>query len=1544
MRKGASLILMVFLMSMLLQPGPAAFPVSGAAAAPPNTAAASEEPSFSFDFSAPSERWTQLVTSDAPATFSHVSYEYADSVITVGGQVTHALRSADALLSGSAVQEETPTRIIAQGGYIARDLLDTAASVSGAQIGIGSVVVDPDAGTAFKVVAPVEHSGVYRANAALSESVAALDGTYAVAQPEFDEVLKSFELQEETLALTRGNISGFAPHVEASLADASGYRLLSDVDDFRYLPDDPLIALRFNDTLLNANLGDGQSVSVTVSGQIGIGSIGLTGKYSGFGGYKIAMTVDQETDLSVVLNTDVASEVRIPLFGISVPFGIGEVTGGVFAIIGLDGTLLLEIESQTYTATTMGVSGGTAFYVPTSARPVFDQELKADGDCSLSGNINGYIKVGPMVKMDLFGFDLVGGGAFLGAGVQVATTGHFLDIELRGIFNVYVSLGGKTLNLANYQPVILTRKQADTAGYRIKIMEAFVKPGRVGGIIEQQMDGGAASDYYAPAPGVPYRILVVPDGTAFNPDDPGSIDQASIRKYPESGYATTNGEGEFIQKDDAILFHGDRAYLEFQAFGQSYYSDPVSAVLPFEDVTITWADYFSEYVTGTVQPVRLINWEAGPDDPPDQQVEWVPYDNAVVHLSPYNGNLGVETYGGTAICRTDAHGNFDTRTPFEANGLITENQIDVRPAYQPEHSAAYLWTWFVASLDHNNATITPPAIFFNPTMSLSVNRVIREVEDSYSRVEQDGQIIDEVLYDEYIWIINTAGTRSVRADELDYTMFAFSSADVLHRYDDKDISAAIAAVAGDNKWTTPPIADVQPDSLTVTTLRDEYGEETGSVLVTQRVAARWVWQKHPNPVTITSPDETTVSEGGASFTVTATGYAPFRFSLDGAPADVTIDAAGGVLHIPEGLAPGSYAFTIQAEEDRTQALPVPAGQPDPYAGNDPSDPDEQAFTLIIEEGTAVTPTPDPGPEVLAPVINRDGLTTDLEMDSGGGVFTLPVTASGSEPITWRLVESDPRHPVPDAVSINRTSGVLTVKDTLFQGVYPFTVVAENEAGSDTEPFQMTVWPRTAPVIGERKDEYAFEKLITARPVTKIIEADGSTPIIWSLQKYNAREEIPTSVSIDSKTGILTIGAGSPAGTYFFTIRAENDVGYDLQDCTLTILSFSVLTDAASPSDPASDWMPLAVQSGGSSASFLQDLPVLPPDIVHPPALAAADLSLVCDHTIDVYTKDRQTVNGATYIHWDSLLDITLEGVTYRQTVADTSPACDKYHYSDPLNISPDVMDRIRDLAREELTEPADDLFGPGGWNPDVLSELNEHLGQPDPFFDEMADRLATYLDYGIVLDEMDRNQNGMFTVDLNERTGTRVSGALFTGLQNHPDAQLLFKQENATLLFDGNDVRDSTSFEMDLYDFAYASAAPHEAAMLASAGVPGDTFSFAHHGPLPGTATFRVQTSLDRGARAQVYRYSPEEDVFSLIASDVPVAADGFVTYRNNTLSEYLVTTEILPGAAISDMVDQQEQSGRHIAWFLAGAAVLAGAAAVLLVRKKKNGSGPQNS
>ena len=1116
------------------------------------------EPFYESNFLPASANWLNVVSDLEPATLD-VDYTLADNVIQVNQVVTDSIADLGQALSGSAVQKLQPNRIIKNGGYISRSVLDQAVAQSGREVASGSIVVDQSTGTAFKVVSPTNFGGIFDSDPALSEMVKPLESTYALTKPELNEVVKSFVMNEQTVTLSKANITDFAPNVENSMKELLTVVPLAVGDEdktFKTLTGDNLIELQFKDTALQGKVGN-STINVKLSGGIAIDNIDLTGRYSSNSGYEISMTLQQECYIVAELDAEIHEEIKVPILGLRIPFGVGEVYGGIFAIIGMDGEFRLAIEARETSSCRMGIAGGTFMYIPTSFHPIFEPAPpKIDGDCTMLGKINGYVKFGPIMGIELFGFDLVGAGVLLGAGVNVQSDGSMLDIELYASIDVYIVLMDKYFSLVRARPTIYKKQQPDLHGYRVSFLEVYVNPGRVGGLIEEEPPeaGGA----YVPSVDLEYKVWIVPKGSidtfvAANRESIRAADRSNnqkankdkVRTYPDDSFARTNGEGEFIEKDNEICFGGDAVYLEFKADDTTLFVGPATPVLPFTDVTITYADYFNDFVTGKVEPERLIKWESNRFDENQEQQE-LTYYQGPIYLSPFN-DYGMDreiipgasqnrynrhrpyTICGTARTDTNSMGEFDSRNAYYSggsqypSGVIDVLSEDILNPYLPNDGPPGK-IGVLAYLDINDMVnditvygITPAAPEFQFTRTLDV------VENSYAKqVGDDGTIIDRISYDEYLWISNPVGTRTITADMFDYVAKGFSTQDYKGYYEN-------------------PVTASREGPITLIPVLDDDGNATGTALFAQRVTVEWVWQEHPKPINITSLDQTQATAGvETTFQVTADGYFP-RFSIIGDQQPVTIDLETGLMHIPAALAPGVYKFTLQASEGSPLIM---FGMPDPKQGNASSPPDQQIFTLTVVENTVATPTPTvpaPTPTTPAvrtsPVISGDDAYT---MTQGIEDLIVPFSATGSQPISFSLEASSATGATVTGISIDPATGVMTVGKAIATGSYAITVTAENDVGQDTFDCSLLVQApevRTAPVFGSRRDGYNF-KCSSSSDSTFQLKASGSTPIVYSLEPINARLPVPSAVTIDPNSGLLTVKGGIAGGTYDFHRQSE----------------------------------------------------------------------------------------------------------------------------------------------------------------------------------------------------------------------------------------------------------------------------------------------------------------------------------------------------------------------------------------------------------------------
>jgi hypothetical protein len=249
---------------------------------------------------------------------------------------------------------------------------------------------------------------------------------------------------------------------------------------------------------------------------------------------------------------------------------------------------------------------------------------------------------------------------------------------------------------------------------------------------------------------------------------------------------------------------------------------------------------------------------------------------------------------------------------------------------------------------------------------------------------------------------------------------------------------------------------------------------------------------------ITSQNELEQQEGHPiSIQLAASGTMPITYSLEGAPAGVTL--SNNLLIIAGTVPAGVYTFTIRATN---------------VAGSG-----TQLFMLVITAPPTIT-SPD---------------TLSVTRHIGG---SLALTATGTGPIGFHLVHH------PNGVSIDGNR--LVVAHNTDPGIHPFHIVATNQIGNVVRTFtqQFTLTVGVAPTITSVSDFTISANAATSGLFT--LSSDGGTPIAYSL--VNA----PIGVSISGSNLVINTNILGPPGTHTFTIRATNDFGVDYQNFTLVV--------------------------------------------------------------------------------------------------------------------------------------------------------------------------------------------------------------------------------------------------------------------------------------------------------------------------------------------------------------------------------------------------------
>ncbi|MDR3001991.1 MAG: Ig domain-containing protein [Fibromonadaceae bacterium] len=250
------------------------------------------------------------------------------------------------------------------------------------------------------------------------------------------------------------------------------------------------------------------------------------------------------------------------------------------------------------------------------------------------------------------------------------------------------------------------------------------------------------------------------------------------------------------------------------------------------------------------------------------------------------------------------------------------------------------------------------------------------------------------------------------------------------------------------------------------------------------------------------------------------------------------------LALPNGVVGEQYSASILSENNGTMNLKTGSSLPlgfnyiceDTWCaiGGVPTTTGDFSFTFVatnISGSVEKTYTIAITEELQAPVI----LTTTLPNGKVGEEYFEMLI---SESIAWWSLESGS---LPNGLSIS-SNGIIS-GNPKEAGSYTFAIKAENDAGSNIKSFSIEIEGILYPPM------IATTSLPNGKTDTdylQVISATGSSPIAFSLELGS----LPTGLTL-SASGVLS-GTPTTAGTYTFTVKAENSIGNVTRQFTIVI--------------------------------------------------------------------------------------------------------------------------------------------------------------------------------------------------------------------------------------------------------------------------------------------------------------------------------------------------------------------------------------------------------
>ncbi len=735
-----------------------------------------------FQFNRDLPRYDWGPKAPAPAKLTGVTYTLADNVVKVNSEITGNIRSVQQVENPNTRAVGNINSIVEQGGLIKADQLKAAAGLP--LIKPGSVFVDLENNLAFKVPALPSGEGDK------------FQGYMPVVRPEIQEIIKDFNIPEQTVRLNQGNVTHFVEDADGNSLDKylkkpGQTQVMSNSTTMEPIKPTHLknIIAEFSFPAGGVNLNgvtpSGRPVKVNVKGYLAIGDMDLDGYYKKWK-YAFWFSVAEEMQLQATVAMDMNEEVRIPILGVDIGFDsdIGSIAGGLFLVVGVDGKFTLEIEARQWVKLDkVGLKGKCAYYVPYTIGPLLKVgDNGFDLDSHFSGAVSGYVKAGALLELSLLGLDIVGAGVFAGMGARAAVLDEYIEADLYGIVQAYVKFIGKQKNIINWQPNILHKRQKNTAGYILTFKEVCGYRDEVWGTLKY--DGGARG--IVPEPDKDITIIVRKSnnnliGVAAN----------------EKSYLTKTDENGNFHKSGVILHKGDEVYIRLKGRNSNQYvnSASVTPTFPFDKVIVMEADFFNDYVKGYVPPVVVKDWAA------EGQKE-------IVFELNKSSNSSMKVNGKTVTL--DSHGFFN----LTGTNVLPSDKVSAELKFDG---------WVV-----NSNTVVPTVDFGAQSIRIPV---------SYEKTAENGKPADVAKLNETIIVTNNRGTKVYTGDAA-FTVSGYTQ-------------AATACYLINPKTGLPIIqamgigAQTQPVKLYA--IQEAEADELGSSYFTNGITKKWIWEPEPKP-------------------------------------------------------------------------------------------------------------------------------------------------------------------------------------------------------------------------------------------------------------------------------------------------------------------------------------------------------------------------------------------------------------------------------------------------------------------------------------------------------------------------------------------------------------------------------------------------------------------------------------------------------------------------------------------------------------------------
>jgi hypothetical protein len=385
------------------------------------------------------------------------------------------------------------------------------------------------------------------------------DTQMLVVRPSLSTVFRNIDLPRQVVPVRLANTTFVA-------MDATGRQmnLSTSGDNESYA-----INMKFDKTRFELIADKKDSLIILLTGEITLTNPRIEGHYSRSGGYALIFKTSERINLKVESKANFGKETEIPIWGTEIEAGdIGKCKLMLSMVINVEGQISLVAEIDQGLDMALGATGGTYWYVPTSVNRVAEIQHYCDIAYEIKTQLTAFAGVKAATNLSFKGYDVLD--LYVKGGMEgtVETAGNDLVADIGYRIKSGGKIVSKKFTLYDQYTSLWKYQTANTAGYKMLVQEACAMGNFVAGNVRD-------------VNGQPYL---------------GNLEIRVRRGNNVSAtyQAETNNAGNFLARE-IPLRNGDK--ISIKVPNSPSYSPEVSSTIPFKEISLLSADYYTETAT-----------------------------------------------------------------------------------------------------------------------------------------------------------------------------------------------------------------------------------------------------------------------------------------------------------------------------------------------------------------------------------------------------------------------------------------------------------------------------------------------------------------------------------------------------------------------------------------------------------------------------------------------------------------------------------------------------------------------------------------------------------------------------------------------------------------------------------------------------------------------------------------------------------------------------------------------------------------------------------